>query len=249
MSLSITKRPAYAPPVEFVERKGVGHPDTICDRLAEELACLLATRYLETTGMVQPFNVDKAVLAAGSVDIGFGGGTHTKASRLVLVGKADLSFEGIPNTDELAVEFKQRLLALLPDATPESFDVEVWLNQSSVDLATVVKSRRDDVPLANDTSFAAVSLPRSPLEDMVYQVEDRLNSADYRSDVPIGRDIKVMGARLDSAVRLTVASPVMAGAVANRAEYDEVVTEVRDSVSRIATDAYGDSRRRRCEPG
>ena len=240
MDLSITKRPPYAPSVEFVERKGVGHPDTICDRLAEELACLLATRYLETTGMVQPFNVDKAVLAAGSVDIGFGGGTHTKASRLVLVGKADLSFEGIPNTDELAVEFEQRLLALLPDATPESFDVEVWLNQSSVDLATVVKSRRDDVPLANDTSFAAVSLPRSPLEEMVYQVEDRLNSADYRSDVPIGRDIKVMGARLDSAVRLTVASPVMAGAVANRAEYDEVVTEVRDSVSRIATDAYGD---------
>ena len=240
MDLSITKRPPYAPSVEFVERKGVGHPDTICDRLAEELACLLATRYLETTGMVQPFNVDKAVLAAGSVDIGFGGGTHTKASRLVLVGKADLSFEGIPNTDELAVEFKQRLLALLPDATPESFNVEVWLNQSSVDLATVVKSRRDDVPLANDTSFAAVSLPRSPLEDMVYQVEDRLNSADYRSDVPIGRDIKVMGARLDSAMRLTVASPVMAGAVANRAEYDEVVTEVRDSVSRIATDAYGD---------
>ena len=240
MNLSITKRPPYAPSVEFVERKGVGHPDTICDRLAEELACLLATRYLETTGMVQPFNVDKAVLAAGSVDIGFGGGTHTKASRLVLVGKADLSFEGIPNTDELAVEFKQRLLALLPDATPESFDLEVWLNQSSVDLATVVKSRRDDVPLANDTSFAAVSLPRSPLEEMVYQVEDRLNSADYRSDVPIGRDIKVMGARLDSAVRLTVASPVMAGAVANRAEYDEVVTEVRDSVSRIATDAYGD---------
>ena len=146
MNLSITKRPPYAPMVEFVERKGVGHPDTICDRLAEDLAQLLATRYLETTGMVQPFNVDKAVLAAGSVDIGFGGGTHTKASRLVLVGKADLSFEGIPSTEELAVEFKRRLLALLPEASPEAFDVEVWLNQSSVDLATVVKSRPDDIP-------------------------------------------------------------------------------------------------------
>ena len=240
MNLSITHRSPYAPPVEFVERKGVGHPDTVCDRLAEELAQLLATEYMANTGMVQPFNVDKAVLAAGSVDIGFGGGTHTKASKLVLVGKADLSFDWIPNTDELAVEFKRRLLALLPDATPEAFDVEIWLNQSSIDLATVVRGSPDDVPLSNDTSFAAVSLPRSPLEEMVYRVEERLNSVDYRAAVPIGRDIKVMGARMDSSCRLTVASPVMAGAVQNRAQYDEVVTEVRDSVSRIATDIYGD---------
>jgi S-adenosylmethionine synthetase len=240
MNLSITHRPPYAPPIEFVERKGLGHPDTICDRLADELAQLLATEYLANTGMVQPFNVDKAVLAAGSVDVGFGGGTHTKASKLVLVGKADLSFEWMPDPEDLAVEFKRRLLALLPDATPEAFDVEIWLNQSSVDLATVVKGRPDDIPLANDTSFAAVSLPRSPLEEMVYRVEKRLNEDDFRAVVPVGRDIKVMGARMNSEARLTVASPVMAGAVQNRAQYDEVITEVRDSVSRIATDIFGD---------
>jgi S-adenosylmethionine synthetase len=240
MNLSITQRAPYAPPIEFVERKGTGHPDTLCDRLAEDLAQFIAGKYLEHTGMVQPFNVDKAVLAAGSVDIGFGGGTHTKASRLVLVGKADFSFDWKPDPEALAVVFKNRLLALLPDATEDAFDVEIWLNQSSVDLATVVTSRRDQVPFANDTSFAAVSLPRSPLEEMVYQVEQQLNVPDYRAVVPIGRDIKVMGARIDSNVTLTVASPVMAGAVLNRAQYDEVVTEVRDSVSRIATDILGD---------
>ena len=240
MNLSITHRSPYSPPVEFVERKGVGHPDTICDRLAEDLSRLLASDYLRHTGMVQPFNVDKAVLAAGTVDIGFGGGTHTKASKLVLVGKADFSFDWKPDPEALAVEFKTRLLDLLPDAGPEAFQVEVWLSQSSIDLATVVKARPDDVPLANDTSFAAVSLPRSPLEEMVHRVEERLNDDDYRAAVPIGRDIKVMGARIDASVRLTVASPVMAGAVQNRAQYDEVVTEVRDSVSRVATDIFGD---------
>lgn len=240
MNLSITHRSPYAPPIEFVERKGAGHPDTVCDRLAEELAQYIASQYIEHTGMVQPFNVDKAVLAAGSVDIGFGGGTHTKASKLVLVGKADFSFDWKPDPDALAVEFKKRLLGILPDATEEAFDVEVWLNQSSIDLATVVRAAPDDVPLANDTSFAAVSLPRSPLEEMVYQAERHLNAPDFRAVVPVGRDIKVMGARIDSSVRLTVASPVMAGSVGNRAQYDEVVTEVRDSVSRIATDVFGD---------
>lgn len=241
MNLSITHRPPYAPPVEFVERKGSGHPDTLCDRLAEDFACYLAAEYLEHTGSVQPFNVDKAVLAAGSVDIGFGGGTITKPSKLVLVGKADLDFDFLPDAERLAESFKDRLLALLPEATPEAFDVEVWLNQSSVDLATVVRTRRDEAPLANDTSFAAVALPRSPLEEMVHRSELRLNSDDYRAIVPIGRDIKVMGARVASRVKLTVACPVLAEKVANRVQYDEVVTEVRDFVSRIATEVYGDT--------
>ncbi len=38
MNLTITRRPPFHPPVEFVERKGSGHPDTICDHLAEDLA-------------------------------------------------------------------------------------------------------------------------------------------------------------------------------------------------------------------
>ena len=74
MNLTVTHRSPYAPPVEFVERKGIGHPDTICDYLAEELARDLARSSLEHTGRVQHFNVDKAVFAAGSVNVGFGGG-------------------------------------------------------------------------------------------------------------------------------------------------------------------------------
>ncbi|RPI26255.1 MAG: S-adenosylmethionine synthase, partial [Actinobacteria bacterium] len=87
MNLTVTSRPPYAPPVEFVERKGAGHPDTICDRLAEDLARALAKAYLEHTAHVQAFNVDKAVLAAGSVRVTFGGGEYLQPSRLVLVGK------------------------------------------------------------------------------------------------------------------------------------------------------------------
>ena len=101
MKLSITDRAPYAPLVEFVERKGTGHPDTICDHLAEELARELATEYLAHTGAVQHFNVDKAILAAGSVNVGFGGGEHLRPSRLVLVGKADSLQEWKPNPEQL----------------------------------------------------------------------------------------------------------------------------------------------------
>ena len=102
-----------------------------------------------------------------------------KSAELVLVGKANFSTHWQPNVEELAAEYKQKLLELLPDATPEAFDVEIWLSQSSIDLA-VVAGPRDEAPHANDTSFAAVSLPRSPLERTVHAVEKHLNSDGYR---------------------------------------------------------------------
>jgi S-adenosylmethionine synthetase len=239
MKLSITSRRPYAPTVEFVERKGVGHPDTICDHLAEELARELASEYLAHTGAVQHFNVDKAILAAGSVNVGYGGGEHTRPSRLVLVGKADSLQEWQPDPEALAEKYKGKLLELLPDATPEAFNFEVWLNQSSADLASVVTTREEDAPLSNDTSFAAVSLPRSPLEDTVYQVENHLNSAEFRATLPIGRDIKVMGARVDGESHVTVACPVLARSVSNRSEYDEVVAQLGVAVGRVASEELG----------
>lgn len=239
MKLSITSREPYHPSVEFVERKGVGHPDTICDHLSEELARELATEYIAHTGTVQHFNVDKAILAAGSVDVHFGGGTHTRPSRLVLVGKANSLLEWRPDPEALAERYKQKLLDLLPEATPEAFEVEVWLNQSSVDLATVVKAGHGGAPLANDTSFAAVSLPLSALEASVYTVEHRLNSDEFRASQPVGRDIKVMGARIDGATHITVACPVLATRVNNRTEYDEVLDAVRAEVAATAAPLLG----------
>lgn len=242
MDLTINQRPPFLPPVELVERKGSGHPDTICDRLAEDLGRDLARTSLEQTGRVQHFNVDKAIFAAGTVDVGFGGGEHTKRSRLVLVGKVNFTDQWRPDVDTLTDGTRSRLLQLLPDATPDAFDVEIWLNQSAADLADVVtQGHRDGVPRANDTSFAAVSVPRSALEDVVYRLEHYLNSAPYRGEVPIGRDIKVMGARHDSEVVVTVAVPVLARKVHDRTTYDQVIERVRIDALALVRDVFGEN--------
>lgn len=242
MDLIVTHRSPYDPPVEFVERKGAGHPDTICDHLAEELARDLARSSLEQTGRVQHFNVDKAIFAAGSVDIEFGGGEHTKRSKLVLVGKVNFTGDWRPDVEALTSDTHRRLLALLPDATSEAFEVELWLNQASADLADVVnRGHREAAPMSNDTSFAAVSLPFSPLENVVYRLEHYLNSAAYRANVPIGRDIKIMGAREDESVVVTVAVPVLARNVENRSEYDAVIERVRIDALALVRDGFGNA--------
>ncbi len=234
MNLSLTSRPAYAPPIEFVERKGAGHPDTICDHLAETLARQLARDYEEHTGAVRHFNVDKAVLASGTVDIEFGGGFHTKPSKLILVGKATSAFGWKPDPEALADQYQQYLMELLPEATPGAFTVEVWLNESATDLAAVVHAETA-APLSNDTSFAAVSEPRSLLESIVHTIETHLNTDSYRATTPIGRDIKVMGLRVNGDISITVASPVLATQVANRSEYDAVVNAVKEEAATLAS--------------
>ncbi|MGB5166973.1 MAG: methionine adenosyltransferase [Acidimicrobiia bacterium] len=242
MDLTINQRPLFRPPVEFVERKGSGHPDTICDHLAEDLARDLARTSLEQTGRVQHFNVDKAIFAAGSVDIGFGGGEHSKRSRLVLVGKVNFTDQWRPDVEALTDDTRDRLLRILPDATPDAFDVEIWLNQSAADLADVVtQGHHDGVPRANDTSFAALSVPLSALEDVVYRLEHYLNSAAYRDQVPIGRDIKVMGARHGSEVVATVAVPVLARKVHDRITYDQVIERVRIDALALVRDVFGEN--------
>ena len=57
--------PVSEQPVEVVERKGIGHPDTICDALAETLSRNLCNEYLRRFGDILHHNVDKALLAAG----------------------------------------------------------------------------------------------------------------------------------------------------------------------------------------
>ena len=241
MDLTINQRPLFRPPVEFVERKGSGHPDTICDHLAEDLARDLARSSLQQTGRVQHFNVDKAIFAAGSVDVDFGGGEHTRRSRLVLVGKVNFTDQWRPDVEVLASDTRERLLRILPDATPDAVDVEIWLNQSAADLADVVtQGHLDGVPRANDTSFAAVSVPRSALEDVVYRLEHYLNSSTYRGEVPIGRDIKVMGARHGSEVVVTVAVPALARRVHDRGTYDQVIERVRIDALALVRDVFGE---------
>ena len=50
--------------VEIVERKGIGHPDTICDALAETLSRNLCQEYQRRFGEILHHNVNKACYVA-----------------------------------------------------------------------------------------------------------------------------------------------------------------------------------------
>lgn len=232
--LTVGRRPAYAAPFEVVERKGKGHPDTLCDRLAETLARGLARRMIERGGGLGHFNVDKGLLVAGETEVGPGGGRVIEPARLTLAGRADLGTFGIESR-ELALDVEEELASLLPDAPSGAVEVELLVNRPAAELADLTVGSQG-VPLANDTSFAVVSLPRSPLEEAVHRATDHLNDLAVRERLPIGTDVKVMGHRREGRVTLTVAAPVLAREVKGEAAYREVVRAVGREVEAVAAD-------------
>ncbi len=77
--------------VEIVERKGLGHPDSICDAVMELVSVALSQADLERFGAVLHHNCDKGLLVAGQVERRFGGGVVLEPMRLVFGDRATMA--------------------------------------------------------------------------------------------------------------------------------------------------------------
>ncbi|MFB6187233.1 MAG: methionine adenosyltransferase, partial [Halobacteriaceae archaeon] len=159
-------RPAVADQeVEIVERKGLGHPDSLCDGIAERVSATLAREYLNRTGEVLHFNTDETQLVAGSASPAFGGGEMVEPIYVLLVGRATKEYEGakIP-VESLALRAAREYLAdTVPHLNLESDIVlDVKIGEGSGELQTTFSEDGRSIPMANDTSFGVGHAPLSP---------------------------------------------------------------------------------------
>ena len=108
MSVSITAVQDLSPAasaIEIVERKGLGHPDSICDALAEAVSISLCKYYYENFDFILHHNVDKALLLGGTSQPQCNGGHIISPMEFFLAGRATQEFRGkhIP-VEELVIE-------------------------------------------------------------------------------------------------------------------------------------------------
>ena len=196
--------------LEVVERKGLGHPDTICDALAECFSRSLCNEYRRRFGEILHHNVDKALLSGGRAAAAFGGGTVIAPINIYLAGRAtaEIGTERVP-LREIAIESSRTWLRDNMHALNVEQDVNfhVVTQPGSQDLQSLFR-RRDQrtVPLANDSVIAVGYAPLSRLERLVLAMERRINCKGRSLENPAwGEDVKVMGARYGDTARLTVA--------------------------------------------
>jgi len=226
-------------PIEIVERKGLGHPDTICDFVAERLSRALCRFYLDNHGAILHHNVDKALLYAGASTPRFGGGVLTAPIEIYLSGRAVAEAGGravplVELTEEAVREFvREHFHVLNPD---QDVVARCLVRPGAIELREMFAAGAGgDAPLANDTSCGVGYAPLSTLERVVLAVERRLNQPDVRASAPaIGQDIKVMGLRRGDRIALTVAAAIVDRFTADARAYEAARADIADRVRREA---------------
>jgi S-adenosylmethionine synthetase len=208
--------------IEIVERKGLGHPDTICDSVMERIAQSLARAYRDRFGTLLHFNCDKGLLVAGRVERRFGGGEVLEPMRLVIGDRATSVWKGEKiDVAEIAIEsanawFREHL----PHVEPERhLTCQVELRPGSEELAGLCGAG-ERVMRANDTSAAVGYAPLTETEQVVLATERCINSPEFKARFPeTGEDVKVMGVRKGRRLDLTTSVPLLDRYVESEAEY------------------------------
>lgn len=226
--------------VEIVERKGKGHPDTLCDKAAEELSVRLSQYYIETFGQVQHHNVDKVLLVGGQSNARFGGGDVIEPIYLLMSGRAvdvvDRDYERQVPVGKFAVEHTREWLSGdLPNLDVNSdVIIDYKIRAGSTDLVGNFEVGVD-IPRANDTSFGVSYAPLSPTEILVLEAEQLLNHGYTKKKWPqIGEDIKVMGTRVGDSIHLQVAAAIISTHTKDAEEYASVMEGIGELLSDMA---------------
>jgi S-adenosylmethionine synthetase len=224
---------------EFVERKGVGHPDSICDAITEELSLALCRDYLRRFGHILHHNVDKALLWGGVAKPAYGAGQMVRPIELFLAGRATTRVgDDVVPVDEIARATAHDWFRVnIPTLDPER-DVVVHslIRPGSADLVDLFeRQRRQKIWLANDTSIGTGYAPLSRLERAVDQIERRLTDRAFRSAHPeVGSDVKVMGVREGERATFIVACALIGRHLRDLEHYLERRAAVSETAREVA---------------
>lgn len=237
-----TQKPIEQNEIEIVERKGIGHPDSISDGIAEAVSRVLSQTYKEKAGHVLHHNTDEVQITAGESDPQFGGGQIIKPIEILLTGRAAKEFT-LPNgethkvgVDTIAIEAAKEFLkdTIINLDVEYGTVVECKIGQGSADLRDVFQ-RTNQIPSSNDTSFGVGFAPLSQTENLVLKTEELLNSKDFKKQYPhIGEDIKVMGLREKDNITLTIAAAFVSKYVDDVDSYLNMKAELTDIVKDLA---------------
>jgi len=224
--------------IELVERKGIGHPDSIADGLAESVSRALCKEYLNKCGVILHHNTDETQIAAGHSIPRFGGGQVIRPIYILLVGRATKAFNGVDiATDTIALKTARKYLKeTVPNLDLESDVVlDCKFGRGSSDLSDVF-GRTGYVPMANDTSFGVGHAPFSELENIVYHTERFLieDLKKKKGMQAIGEDIKVMGLRNGEDITLTICCGMVDKYIDDIGAYVSYKEEMQDYVEDLA---------------
>jgi S-adenosylmethionine synthetase len=231
-------------PIEVVERKGIGHPDTLADGLAEFISNTYSKYCLEQFGAVLHHNFDKIMVSGGLFEAGFNKADMKTPATIIINGRASGSFGGkafeiTRMTEEAGRAYIDKTLPHADAAndfkflhlTSEFSHNPHWFHPRSLnDIPDHTK------PHANDSSTFSSYWPLSRLEQTVLAIEGLF----YRGNAAprfefLGQDIKVLAVRRSNKVSFVVCIPQIAQLTSSR----ELYIERKEHLQGLVTELVG----------
>lgn len=207
-------------PFEVVERKGLGHPDTLADGISESISRDLCNLYLEEFGQIMHYNVDKVLIIAGQSAPEFGGGAILKPPSVVVGGRATT-----PEKRSLNEVIENSVASLFRSTVKNlaEFRVEPRVGVGAPELRSLIGRG------ANDTSIGVGFAPLDRVEKLVLEIEPKI-----REVKGAGEDTKIMAVRNGQDLQIVVACAMVSRYMGSMEEYEDAKLRVKESVQRLA---------------
>lgn len=250
---------------EVVETKGKGHPDNICDTLAEKISSAYSKYCLEHYGVILRHMIDKLSILGGGSKVKFGGGEMTAPIKMLINGRFTDRFE-TEKIDYMSIvektikDYFKELFPLLDtdkyleivDNTHHNegpgvvYNGDNTTNNERKKFFEVVNksdfSRHNNHFRCNDTSTTVSYYPMSKLEMTVLDIEMTLNSNEYKKKSPwTGNDIKVMGIRKNTNIEITACVPLISHYVDSLEDYINKLSLIKEDIISIAKKHFPNS--------
>jgi S-adenosylmethionine synthetase len=217
--------------VELVERKGIGHPDSIADGLSESVSRALSQMYIERYGRILHHNTDETQIVGGQSSPKFGGGVMLEPIYVLLVGRAttDVNGERLPFRSAAIKAASDYLKMHFPNLdVGTDVMLDCMIGRGSVDLSAVYETNK---LLANDTSFGVGYAPLSETEKVTLETEKYVNGDMKKKLKETGEDVKVMASRVDDELSLTVACAMVDRYIDDRNHYQSAIADMKSMIA------------------
>ncbi|WP_030237487.1 methionine adenosyltransferase [Streptomyces sp. NRRL S-350] len=219
--------------VEVVERKGLGHPDTLADGIAELASAHYSQYCLDAFGAVLHHNLDKVAVLGGRAAFTDTGGSYDRPLRVVFGGRISTSFEGrpIPVREILERAAREQLQQALPGFERVELQIRHETTDSSKFPTWFAPRSLADLPerptaFSNDTALLVGTWPRTTAETLALATE-----AWWRRCPWAGSDIKALVVRRGGEFSVTSCVPALAGHLGSAAEFADVLTAEADALT------------------
>jgi S-adenosylmethionine synthetase len=232
--------PAHRP-FEVVERKGLGHPDSICDHLVESMATALGRAYQQRFGSVPHFNLENAYLAAGRAEPAFGGGQILQPMRFFYgdTATARVGSSDVPVREIVEAAAMEWIRGHLRRVDPEKhMQLVSCVHEGS---ASLVDCLRADAIRANDTCVAIAHAPLTPVEDLTLRLETLMQSDAWRRSHPAqGEDVKVTVIRRARSLVVRISAAFVGACLADEGAYWQAKADLSEHVREFLGSASND---------